>query len=94
MDAHEHGHIPYVVLLLYYLRKWKDKHGQFPTSYKDKKEFREFLSGSARTNNAEGGEENYDEAAAAVLKTVVAPTVSSAVKEVFDHKPTDVLAPI
>jgi amyloid beta precursor protein binding protein 1 len=79
---------------LYYLKKWKDEHGELPTSYKDKKAFREFLSGSARTDSAEGGEENYDEAAAAVLKTVILPTLSTAVKEVFDYKPNDVFAPL
>lgn len=90
LNAHEHGHIPYVVLLLYYLKKWESEHGQPPTSYKDKKAFREFVSGSARTDNAEGGEENYDEAAAAVLKTVTVPELSGAVKEVFDHTPNNV----
>jgi NEDD8-activating enzyme E1 regulatory subunit len=48
------------------------------------------VADGARTNTAEGGEENYDEAVAAVLKTISAPSLSSAVKEVFDHKPNEV----
>jgi amyloid beta precursor protein binding protein 1 len=48
------------------------------------------VADGARTNTAEGGEENYDEAVAAVLKTISAPILSSAVKEVFDHKPNEV----
>lgn len=90
LSAHEHGHIPYAVLLIHYLQKWKESHGGYPTTYKDKKAFREFVSDGARTDNPEGGEENYDEAVAAVLKTVSAPTLSSSVKEVFDYQPSKV----
>jgi NEDD8-activating enzyme E1 regulatory subunit len=90
LDAHEHGHIPYVVLLLYYLQKWKESHGGFPSTYGDKKAFRELVSAGARTDSPEGGEENFDEAAAAVLKTITVPSLSSSVQEVFDYKPDTV----
>jgi amyloid beta precursor protein binding protein 1 len=90
LSAHEHGHIPYVVLLLYYLEKWKKSHGEYPNTYKDKKAFRAFVSAGARTDNPEGGEENFDEATAAVLKTVSVPSLSSSVKAVFDYKPNNV----
>ena len=90
LSAYEHGHIPYVALLLHYLEKWKESHGEYPSTYKDKKAFGAFVAAAARTNNAEGGEENYDEAVAAVLKTISAPSLSSAVQEVFDHKPNEV----
>ena len=90
LSAHEHGHIPYLVLLLYYLEKWKKSHGGFPSTYGDKKAFREFVSEEARTDNPEGGEENYDEAVAAVLKTVSEPSLSSSVKDVFEYQPTAV----
>jgi NEDD8-activating enzyme E1 regulatory subunit len=90
LSAHEHGHIPYVVLLLYYLGKWKESHGEFPNTYGSKKEFREFVSAGARTDNPEGGEENYDEATAAVLKAVSIPSLSSSVKAVFDYQPNSV----
>lgn len=90
LSAHEHGHIPYVALLLHYLGKWKEEHGSLPSTYKDKTTFRSFVADSARTDNAEGGEENYEEAVAAVLKTVTASTLPSAVREVFDYQPTEV----
>lgn len=91
LSPHEHGHIPYVVLLLHYLEEWKKAHdGKAPTSYQDKKAFRSLVSGAARTNNPEGGEENYEEATAAVLKTISVPELSSSVKEVFSHKPNEV----
>lgn len=85
MDDEEHGHIPYVIILLHYLEEWKASHnGRPPVTYKEKSEFRETVRGAARTNNAEGGEENFDEAAAAVLKTVNFHAPGSAVMDVFN----------
>lgn len=84
MSDHEHGHIPYVLLLLHYLEEWKATHdGRPPQNYAEKSKFKELVRAGARTNNPEGGEENYDEAVAAVLKTLNPPSASSAVKEVF-----------
>lgn len=85
MDNHEHGHIPYVVILLHFLQKWKEEHGEYPTKYENKLEFRKSVAAAARTNTPEGGEENFDEAVAAVVKTIVSPSVPSSLKEVFDH---------
>lgn len=84
MDDHQHGHIPYVLLLLYFLEQWKQTHGgNVPRNYKEKSEFREFVRAQARTNNAEGGEENFDEAVAAVLKTVAPFSLRSTLREIF-----------
>jgi amyloid beta precursor protein binding protein 1 len=81
---HEHGHIPYLLLLLYYLEKWKEQHGgNAPGNYMEKSEFRKLVQKGARTNNAEGVEENYDEAIAAVLKTITQHSLNSNVKDVF-----------
>ncbi|TVY38076.1 NEDD8-activating enzyme E1 regulatory subunit [Lachnellula occidentalis] len=91
-SAHEHGHIPYVALLLHYLGKWKDIHGSLPSTYKEKTAFRDTVSAGARRDNPEGGEENFDEAIAAVLKTISAPSLASSVREVFDYKPSEVEA--
>lgn len=89
LDAHKHGHIPYVVLLLFYLEQWKSSHDDKPPqSYSDKTAFRKMISAAARTDNPEGGEENYDEAAAAVLKTITPSTLGSSVRQVFDYTPT------
>jgi len=90
LSAHEHGHIPYVALLLYYLANWKQTHGSLPTTYKEKTAFRATVAAGARTDTPEGGEENYDEAVAAVLKTISSPGLSSSVKEVFDYIPNEV----
>jgi amyloid beta precursor protein binding protein 1 len=84
IDAEEHGHVPYVLLLLHYLEQWKTEHdGKLPDNYKEKSAFRDFVRHGARTKNAEGGEENFDEAVAAVLKSLNPPMASSSVKEVL-----------
>lgn len=85
MDDHQHGHIPYILILLHFLEQWKQSHGgNAPGNYKEKTEFREFVRSKARTSNAEGGEENFDEAVAAVLKTIAPFTLRSTVREIFE----------
>ncbi|QSZ34331.1 hypothetical protein DSL72_005922 [Monilinia vaccinii-corymbosi] len=81
LSDHEHGHIPYLVLLLHFLGKWKEEHGSYPGTYKEKTDFRATVSSGARRNNAEGGEENFDEAVAAVLKNISVRDLASSVKE-------------
>lgn len=89
-SAHEHGHIPYLALLLYYLGKWKHDHGSLPKTYKEKTAFRQFLAAGTRRDNPEGGEENFEEAVAAVLKNISAPGLASSVRDVFEYKPSEV----
>jgi NEDD8-activating enzyme E1 regulatory subunit len=91
LDAHAHGHIPYVLLLLHYLEQWKKTHnGDTPQTYADKIAFRKLVAAAARTDNPDGGEENFDEASAAVLKTISTPSLSSSVREVFEYTPNQV----
>ena len=92
-SAHDHGHIPYVLLLLHYLAEWKTTHNELPSTYKDKVSFRQTVAAGTRTNNAEGGEENFEEAIAAVLRNISFPTLADSVKEVFDYKPNEVKMP-
>jgi len=65
-------------------------HGSLPSTYKEKTAFRSTVAAGARTNTPEGGEENFDEAVAAVLKTISSPSLPSAVREVFDYPPNEV----
>lgn len=86
LSDHDHGHIPYLVLLLHYLDIWKKSHnGKPPADYKEKKEFKALVERGARRDNAEGGEENFDEAAAAVLKSLNPPSLPSGLRDIFDH---------
>ncbi|KAJ5690765.1 hypothetical protein N7462_005157 [Penicillium macrosclerotiorum] len=85
MDDHVHGHVPYILLLLRFLEEWKQTHeGMSPSNYKEKTAFREFVRSQARTDNPEGGEENFDEAVAAVLKTVSPFSLRSSIREIFE----------
>ena len=86
LNDHDHGHIPYVLILLHHLDKWKAEHdNEYPNSFKEKTAFREQVRAAARTNNSEGGEENFDEAAASILKTIAPFTLGSSVRDMFDH---------
>ncbi|KAI1977585.1 hypothetical protein LOZ55_003362 [Ophidiomyces ophidiicola] len=84
LDDHQHGHIPYLLLLLHYLERWKEGHnGIYPKTYQEKTEFRSMVRSGARTNTAEGGEENFDEAAGAVLKSINSWSLSSELRSIF-----------
>ncbi|KIW01949.1 uncharacterized protein PV09_06786 [Verruconis gallopava] len=94
MNDHDHGHVPYIVILLHYLEQWKAMHdGKLPVTYREKTEFRELVRAAMRTKNAEGGEENFEEAIAAVLKSLNEPTASSGIKEVFAAEECQNLTP-
>jgi NEDD8-activating enzyme E1 regulatory subunit len=84
LNDHEHGHIPYLLLLLHYLEEWKNTHnGKAPATYKEKTSFKELIEAGMRRQNPEGGEENFEQALGAVLKNMNEPVPNSAVLEVF-----------
>lgn len=90
LDDHLHGHVPFVAILLHYLDRWKEAHnGQHPSTYAEKTAFRRLVQEGARRDNPEGGEENFDEAVAAVLKTIAPCTLPTGLKEVFEHQHTN-----
>ncbi|RKU45825.1 hypothetical protein DL546_006471 [Coniochaeta pulveracea] len=90
LDNHVHGHLPFVVILLHYLDEWRATHdGAYPLKYAEKIAFRNLVQSKMRTDNPEGGEENFEEAVAAVLRAVQPTSLPSGIREVFDYKPTD-----
>lgn len=94
MSDHEHGHVPYLILLLKYLEDWKKGHGgSYPTTYKEKGEFKALIQNSMRTHVPGGSEENYEEAIAAVLKNVREAEVSSETNEVLNDDKCTNLTP-
>ncbi|MCJ1311832.1 hypothetical protein MMC25_005505 [Agyrium rufum] len=87
LSDHEHGHIPYLLLLLHHLEDWKGRNdGKAPGTYAEKTRFRDTVSQAMRRDNPEGGEENYEEAVAAVLKNLNPSSISSGLQEVFDSE--------
>lgn len=86
MTAQEKAHIPWVCLILRYLEKWKETHaGKVPETYKEKTEFRSLV------RSGDPHEENFDEACAAVLKSLNPPTPSSSVREILSAPETSSL---
>lgn len=87
LSDHEHGHIPYLLLLLYYLEEWKSSHdGRPPNGFPEKKAFRTLVEKATRTDNPEGGEENYEEAVKAVNKSLNPPEISSGLRQIFESE--------
>ena len=85
ISDHEHGHIPYVLLLLYYLEVWKESHDrQPPSSYQDKKSFKTMIEQGARKSSAEGAGENFEEGMKAVNKSLNLPEISSGLRAIFE----------
>jgi len=90
----EHGHVPFVAILMHYLDVWRETHdGQYPETYKEKVEFRDLVAGGMRSTNAQGGEENFEEARAAVLKTIAKPTLPSSLEAVFEYQHASTVGP-
>ncbi|KAI1307812.1 hypothetical protein F5Y03DRAFT_117182 [Xylaria venustula] len=89
LDDHEHGHLPYVVILLHFLEQWRQSNdGKNPTTPKEKKEFSRLVTSGARTNNPEGGEENFQEAVDAINKNITVSELEPGLEEVFKHQIT------
>lgn len=86
LDTHEHSHIPFIAILFYYINQWKSSHqGSIPATAAEKREFKALVQNGMRTNNAEGGEENFEEAVAAVLKTISRPELPTSLMQIFSH---------
>lgn len=85
ISDHEHGHIPYILLLLYNLEIWKDSHdGKPPSGFQEKKAFKAQVEEGARKSSSEGAGENFAEAVNAVNKSLNPAEISSGLHEVFE----------
>ncbi|CAG8565652.1 5552_t:CDS:2 [Acaulospora colombiana] len=81
MDNMDHGHIPYVVILLKYLDQWKLEHdGNLPKTYSERDEFKSMISRGRRNFD----EENFDEALSNAWKAYTSSKVPHEVEELFN----------
>lgn len=88
MKPEDKAHIPYVALLLHYLEEWRAVHdGKIPDTYKEKTAFRDMV------RRGSPDEENFDEACAAVLKSLNPPTPSSTVRDILSAPEAQNLTP-
>jgi amyloid beta precursor protein binding protein 1 len=83
MDDHAHGHVPWLLLILHFLDQWKKINGKLPETFKEKIEFRKFIMSHARISSSSGVEENFEQAAAAVVKHVKDPNEKPS-KDIMD----------
>ncbi|KDQ10726.1 hypothetical protein BOTBODRAFT_488758 [Botryobasidium botryosum FD-172 SS1] len=80
MDLTDHGHVPYVVILVRALHEWKQKHdGSPPKTYAEKKEFKSQLTNMKKKID----EENFDEAVAQAYRAWTATSVPREIEALF-----------
>lgn len=87
-DAHQHAHIPYIVILHYYLQKYMNTHSQqLPVTLVDRDEFKSMIR-SGRWCNASGesDEANFDEAIDNYISIVNTPSIDPAVQQVLNDQ--------
>jgi NEDD8-activating enzyme E1 regulatory subunit len=59
IENHQHGHIPYPIILLHAMREWRASHnGRIPASFADKQDFQQLIKEKRRDES----EINFDEA--------------------------------
>ncbi|KAF9043093.1 hypothetical protein BJ165DRAFT_1348611 [Panaeolus papilionaceus] len=81
MDVTDHGHIPYVIILVRVLEDWKKSHnGLPPTTYAEKKEFKKAIMDMRKKSD----EENFEEAESQAYRSWTATTIPSEIQELFD----------
>ncbi|KAH9988017.1 hypothetical protein BJV77DRAFT_1070250 [Russula vinacea] len=83
MDTTDHGHVPYVYILVRALDNWKTTHnGLPPQTHAEKQEFKSLLNAQKRTSD----EENFDEAVAQAYRAHLLAALQS-----FSRQPPHVL---
>ncbi|KAK9469449.1 hypothetical protein V1512DRAFT_201535 [Lipomyces arxii] len=76
----DYQHVPYIVLLLNYLKRWQTENGAPPSTYAEKNKFKDLVKTGIRYADSE----NFDEALGAVLREVRPTTISSSVMSIFN----------
>ncbi|KAG8911801.1 hypothetical protein FRC00_005802, partial [Tulasnella sp. 408] len=85
MDVTDHGHIPFVVILVRVLQEWKNDHaGKAPSTYAEKQEFKQRILKMKKKDD----EENFDEAVAQAYKAWTNTVVPSEVEALFNDPAT------
>jgi len=85
MDSTQHSHVPFVIILLQNITKWKEQHnGAMPSTYAEKNAFKDqVIKGATKI-----GEENFVEAHKAAYKAYAPYEIKSEVRQVLDDPKT------
>ncbi|KAL0570651.1 hypothetical protein V5O48_011318 [Marasmius crinis-equi] len=90
LDPTDHGHVPYVIILVHLLDKWKKEHGgNPPKTYDEKKAFKASILALKKKID----EENFDEAEAQAYRCWTETTVPSDIAKLFDEPKLGELTP-
>lgn len=90
MNDNEHTHVPYILLLLHYMKIWKGQHGgSTPVTYEEKKDFKALIKSGMRNND----EDNFDEAISNVWRACAPTKVPADVRAVFKDPAAQNLGP-
>eukprot|EP00741_Cyanophora_paradoxa_P004415 tig00000802_g4285.t1 len=83
LDSRQHSHVPYIVILMKLLDKWKAEHeGKLPSNRKEKDAFKAAVQAAARSSH----EENFHEAAKAANKHLNPYSIPSEVRKVLEDE--------
>lgn len=87
LDSLQHGHVPYVVVLIKALHAWKESHeGKMPSSFAEKDEFKASIKAMARDASKEA---NFREAIENSFKAFGYEAVPFAIQEILDDPKAD-----
>ncbi|KAF8965437.1 hypothetical protein BDZ97DRAFT_1918283 [Flammula alnicola] len=90
MDVTDHGHVPYVIILVRLLEEWKKTHnGLSPSTYAEKQEFKKTIL----TMRKKSDEENFEEAEAQAYRAWTSSSVPSEIRELFQDPQVLSLSP-
>ncbi|PRP80462.1 amyloid beta precursor protein-binding protein 1 [Planoprotostelium fungivorum] len=85
MDSTQHSHVPYIVILLQHLNKWKTAHdGALPSTYAEKNAFKDQVIKGAH----KPGEENFLEAHKGAYKAYTRYEIKSDVRAILEDPKT------
>ncbi|KAI8343276.1 ThiF family protein [Chlamydoabsidia padenii] len=88
LDQTDHAHVPFIIVLLFFVEKWKIEHdGKAPQSYAERNELKTLIRASMRTVD----EENFEEALANIWRLSGSTEISSDIKKIFDHPSCETL---
>lgn len=88
LDNAEHANVPYLLIIYKCLESWKRNHdNKIPGNYREKKEFKELVRSSIRTNDigVPLDEENFQEAIDNVNSVLVPTNIPVAVQDIISH---------
>ncbi|KXN85116.1 NEDD8-activating enzyme E1 regulatory subunit [Leucoagaricus sp. SymC.cos] len=89
LDPTDHGHVPYVILLVKAMGKWKQEHnGSPPQSSAERNAFKELIRSMKRKID----EENFEEAEAQAYRSWTETIVPREVKELFNDSKLQTLS--